>query len=149
MLRTCIYFYGFWFYVLLRTLLILRTFTYFYVRLRWCCLRTFINSDVLLLNFGFIHFYALLRIFKYFYVVVRTFTYFYVLLRVRAFGFTYFYILLRAFTYVLRTFSCVCTKDLLCIHKRISCTTLLCMLWAREPRGQGPKRAQPGPGTML
>ena len=28
-----------------------------------------------------------------------------------------------------------------------ACTTLLCMLWAREPRGQGLKRARPGPGT--
>ena len=41
-----------------------------------------------------------------------------------------------------------CTRNLLCIHKRIStqdipcaCTTLLCMLWARDPRGQGPKEA--------
>ena len=38
-------------------------------------------------------------------------------------------------------------ENLLCIHKRYTqeisgaCTTLLCMLWAREPRGRGPKKA--------
>ena len=42
---------------------------------------------------------------------------------------------------------------LLCIHKRVSgeCTRDLCMLWAREPRGQGPKKAAgpvPGPGPL-
>ena len=45
--------------------------------------------------------------------------------------------------------SCVYTKESLVCTQEIpcACTTLLCMLWAREPRGQGPKRARPGPGT--
>ena len=43
----------------------------------------------------------------------------------------------------------VYTKESLVYTQEISCacTTLLCMLWAREPWGQGPKRAPPGPRT--
>ena len=49
---------------------------------------------------------------------------------------------------------CVYTKESLVYTQEISCacTTLLCMLWAREPRGQGPKRALgpvPGPGRAM
>ena len=38
---------------------------------------------------------------------------------------------------------CVYTQESLVYAQEISCacTTLLCMLWAREPRGQGPKKA--------
>ena len=38
---------------------------------------------------------------------------------------------------------CVYTKESLVYTQEISCacTTLLCMLWAMEPRGQGPKEA--------
>ena len=41
------------------------------------------------------------------------------------------------------------TKEFLVYTQEISCacTTLLCMLWARDPRGQGPKKgAVQGPG---
>ncbi len=85
----------------------------------------------------------------YFYVFLRTVTYlyvlsayFYVLLLVRA-------LVLRTFTYFLRTFSCVYTKDLLCIHKRISCVytrDLLCMhntlvhALGQGTQGPGPKK---------
>ena len=47
---------------------------------------------------------------------------------------------------------CVYTKESLVYTQEISCacTTLLCMLWARDPRGQGPKKGAgsvPGPWT--
>ena len=49
---------------------------------------------------------------------------------------------------------CVYTKESLVYTQEISCacTTLLCMLWARDPRGQGPKKGAgpvPGPGPRL
>ena len=49
---------------------------------------------------------------------------------------------------------CVYTKESLVYTQEISCacTTLLCMLWARDPRGQGPKKGAvqgPGPAQRL
>ena len=49
--------------------------------------------------------------------------------------------------------SCVYTTKSLVYTQEISCAcaTLLCMLWARDPRGQGPKKGAgpvPGPGSL-
>ena len=49
---------------------------------------------------------------------------------------------------------CVYTKESLVYTQEISCscTTLLCILWARDPRGQGPKKGAgpvPGPGPRF
>jgi len=42
--------------------------------------------------------------------------------------------------------SCVYKKKSLCIHKKsLVHAHHFCMLWARDPRGQGSKRAWPGP----
>ena len=51
----------------------------------------------------------------------------------------------KSFVYTQKE-SLVYTQEISC-----ACTTLLCMLWARDPRGQGPKEAAgpvPGPGPL-
>ena len=120
MLRTCMCFYGFWFYVLLRTFI---DFTCVYVLSHTFPLVLFTSFYLLLCAFDFTYFYVP---FIYFYLLLRTlrtltyFTcadlWFYVLLRT----FTYFYVLLRTCTYFLRTFTCSQYMSLLMLGFLIS-----------------------------
>ena len=52
---------------------------------------------------------------------------------------------------IIDTFIVYTQKNLLCIHEiSCACTTLLCILWAIDPRGPGTqkrRRAGPGPWT--
>ena len=62
---------------------------------------------------------------------------------------TVYYVRVQDILLCMHTRSIVYTQtNLLCIQGiSCACTTLLCMLWARDPRGQGPKKGVvQGPG---